>query len=73
MDRLKTLGLFLTVLLATTAAACTPTAAGPGWTFTPAAPGTSQPPATSAAPGDAGAVLGTVELVAIDIGYEQPT
>ena len=59
------------ILLVMVAAACTPTAAAPGWTFTPAAPGASQAPAATEAAGSGG-VLGTIELDAIDIAYEQP-
>ena len=72
MDRFKALGILITVSLAGMAAAFTPTAAGPGWTFTPPAPASSQAPGTTEAPGGAGDLLGTVELDAIDIAYEQP-
>ena len=68
MYRFKALG----ILLAVVAMACTPTAAGPAWTFTPAAPAASQASAPSEAPGAAGGVIGTIELDAIDIAYEQP-
>jgi nitrite reductase (NO-forming) len=54
------------------AAACSPTAAAPGWTFTPAGPASSQAPALSNAPGGTGGVLGTIVLDAIDIAYESP-
>jgi nitrite reductase (NO-forming) len=60
----------LAILLVFVAAACTPTAAGPGWTFTPAGPASSAAPATTPAPGGTGGVLGTVELSAVDIAYE---
>jgi nitrite reductase (NO-forming) len=66
--RFKALGMLLVIV----AAACTPTAAAPGWTFTPAAAAASPAPAGSTAPDGAGGVLGTIELDAIDIAYEQP-
>ena len=66
MDRFRAIGLLLTAVLAGLAAACTPTAAAPAWTFTPAS--SAAPGAATSGPG--GAVLGTVELSAIDIAYE---
>ena len=68
MNRLKALGIGLIFTLASVTAACTPTAAGPAWTFTPAAAGASQAPSTTGQPGSQGGVLGTIELGAIDIG-----
>lgn len=68
MDRLKALGIVITFALLT--AACTPTGAGPAWTFTPAAG--SPAPAATGDPGTAGGVLGSIELDAIDIAFEQP-
>ncbi|MBI2780206.1 MAG: multicopper oxidase domain-containing protein [Chloroflexi bacterium] len=71
MNRIKGLGMLLVIV----SAACTPTAAGPGWTFTPAnagasqAPGSSQAPSTSEAPAG---VLGKIEVDAIDIAFAQP-
>lgn len=72
MNRFKA----LTIALVLVAAACTPSAAAPGWTFTPAVPAA----AVTAAPGDGGAsggagsgqVLGTIEIDAIDLAYEHP-
>ncbi len=72
MNRLKALGIALTFILASVTAACTPTAAGPAWTFTPAAAGASQAPSSTGTPGTAGGVLGTIELSAIDIAFEHP-
>ena len=73
MDRIKALGILLTIVLASVAAGCTPTGAGPAWTFTPAdAVGSPGAPGGSAAPGSGGGVLATFELTAIDIAFEQP-
>jgi nitrite reductase (NO-forming) len=78
VNRFKPLGLVLAAVLAAAAAACTPTAAGPAWTFTPALPGSSSAPAATGGPnatggtGGSGEVLGTIELNAIDIAYESP-
>ena len=71
MNRFKGLGMLLVIV----AAACTPSAAGPSWTFTPAntgsspAPGSSQAPVVSEVPGG---VLGKIEVDAIDIAFAQP-
>ena len=51
-------------------AGCAP-AASPGWTFPPAA-GASGAPA-SAPPAEPGAVLGTIEIDAFDLGFEPAT
>jgi nitrite reductase (NO-forming) len=75
VNRLKALGIAFTVALASVTAACTPTAARPAWTFTPAAAVASAKPGASALGGTAaapGGVLGTIELSAIDIAYEHP-
>jgi nitrite reductase (NO-forming) len=72
VNRLKALSLILVM----TAAACTPSAAAPGWTFTPAVPA---PAATTAAgggggggatPAPGGEVLGTLMVNAVDLGFE---
>jgi nitrite reductase (NO-forming) len=75
VNRFKPIGIVLAAVLAAVAVACTPTAAGPAWTFTPAAPGSSSAPAPSTAPGETGGtgeVVGTIALSAIDIAYESP-
>ncbi|MEO8272849.1 MAG: multicopper oxidase domain-containing protein [Chloroflexota bacterium] len=79
MSRLKALGIVLIFVLASMTAACTPSGAGPAWTFTPAAaggspaPGSTGSPAPSTGEPDGGdGVMGTIELDAIDIAYEQP-
>ena len=73
MNRFKPVGIVLAAVLAAVAIACTPsTAAGPGWTFTPALPGSSSAPAASGGTGGTGEVLGTIALSAIDIAYESP-
>ena len=72
MNRFKPLGIALAVVLAAVSVACTPTAAGPGWTFTPAAPGGSAAPAATTGSGGSGEVLGKIALNAIDIAYETP-
>ncbi|HUG31238.1 MAG TPA: multicopper oxidase domain-containing protein [Candidatus Limnocylindria bacterium] len=76
MLRLKSLGIGLALVLV--AAACTPTAAGPAWTFTPAGPPAQASPGGgspdgSGDPGGGGSpgeVLGTIELNAVDIAFE---
>ena len=74
MFRLK--ALLIGLVLA--AAACTPSAKAPAWTFTPAVPApgsTTSPVATDATGGSgtgSGEVVGTIEQDAIDIAYEQP-
>jgi nitrite reductase (NO-forming) len=63
----------LTLGLVLAAAACTPSAAAPAWTFTPAVPAggaLTTPPAGGN--GGTGEVLGTIELDAIDLAYEMP-
>jgi nitrite reductase (NO-forming) len=53
------------------AAGCAPVAGAPSWTFTPIA--SSALPAPSSATGNAGSdVLGTIEITAVDIAYQQP-
>jgi nitrite reductase (NO-forming) len=71
VNRLKALPLVLVFA----AAACTPSAAAPQWTFTPAVPAA----AVTTAPGDGGTggtasgeVVGTIELDAVDVAYEHP-
>jgi nitrite reductase (NO-forming) len=59
----------LAILCFALAAGCTPVAGPPAWTFTPAAPAAVQSPGTGA---DGSAVVGTIELAAVDIAYEQP-
>lgn len=69
MYRLKA----LSIALVLAAAACTPTAAAPAWTFTPAVPaaGATTSPGSGGSGGN-GEILGTIELDAIDLAYEQP-
>ena len=71
MNRLKA----LPIALVLAAAACTPSAAAPQWTFTPAVPAA----AVTTAPGDGGSggassgdVVGSIEIDAVDIAYEHP-
>jgi nitrite reductase (NO-forming) len=69
--RLKALTLWLVIA----AAACTPSAAAPGWTFTPAAPAaaatTSAGSGATSAPGSGdGTVLGQLMVNAVDLGFE---
>ena len=72
MNRLKAFGISITFVLASVMLGCTPTAAGPAWTFTPVAPGASAAPVASGSNTGGGGVLGTIELDAIDLAYEQP-
>jgi nitrite reductase (NO-forming) len=78
VNRLQPLGIprlqaaALAFALAAVSVACTPTAAGPGWTFTPAQPGASGAPAATGGTGGSGEVVGTISLSAIDIAYETP-
>ncbi len=80
MSRSRLPGL-LTVVLAVVAVACTPSAAKPAWTFSPAAGGPTSAPSSGGAGGGAtaspvagggggGEVLGTLEVNAVDLGFE---
>ncbi|HXG25824.1 MAG TPA: multicopper oxidase domain-containing protein [Candidatus Binatia bacterium] len=64
----------IAALLALVLGACTPTGAPrAGWTFTPANPGTTTPPGSgpaATAPTTGGDVLGTIEINAVDLGFE---
>ena len=61
----------LAILLVALAAACTPVAGAPAWTFTPAVPAGSSGPAATGNPGASGEVLATLEIDAVDVKYEQ--
>jgi nitrite reductase (NO-forming) len=71
--RLKALAILSIALIA----GCAPVSAGPAWTFTAQAASSQAAPSSQGAPsaptgGTADGVLGTIEITAVDIAYEQP-